>query len=140
MESPTGRVSERLERVLGPYVGRGYHWYVGSVGDTDEAALQYLIEAKETSIAVVGYSSYDISERQLNLLENNKFISFVDASREQIPAVPGAPSIRDVLFASRADLLVVMWNGTSEGTRNLLSWLSDQRKDHVLGFVPPTFD
>lgn len=138
MEAPNERLRERLERLLSPYIGRAYNWYVGSFGDTDEAALQYLIEAGEDSITVVGYSSYDISSRQLSVLERNSSVSFIDAAREQIPSVPGAPSQRDVLFASRADLLVVMWNGKSEGTKNLLNWLSGNRKDHVLGFVPST--
>ncbi len=138
MEVPRERVMERLKRLLSPYIGRGYNWYVGSFGNTDEATLQYLIEAEEASIAVVGHSAYDISEEQLSLLEQNPSVSFIDAAREQIPAIPGAPSQRDVLFASRADLLVVMWNGVSQGTETLLGWLSANKKDHVLGFVPST--
>jgi hypothetical protein len=135
MTAPEGELVDRVDRVLGPYTGSGYHWYVGSFGGTDEAVLDYLLKMEEKSIAVVGYSSYDISERQLLALEKNLQVSFVDARREQIPPVPGSPSERDVFFASRADLLIVIWDGQSPGTKRLIDWLSITGKDHIIGFV-----
>ena len=139
MEAPRERVRERLERLLAAYIGSGYHWYVGSFGDADEVTLQYLIEAGETSITVVGYHIYDISSDQLSLVEQHPAVSFIDATREQIPAVPGAPSQRDALFASRSELLIVLWNGVSHGTQALLAWLSAINKDHIIGFIPATY-
>lgn len=135
MSAPQGEVAERVDRVLRPYVGSGYHWYVGSFGSTDETVLDYLLKAGEKSITVVGYSSYDISERQLLALEKNPHVSFMDAQREQVLDVPGSSSKRDVLFASRADLLIVIWDGHSPGTKRLIDWLSITGKDHILGFV-----
>jgi hypothetical protein len=90
---------------------------------------------KENSIAVVGYSSYDISGRQLRALEKNPEVSFVDALREQTPPVLGSSSARDVFFAARADLLIVIWDGQSPGTKSLIDWLSTTGKDHIIGFV-----
>lgn len=136
--APPGAVTDRLERLLDPYINSGYHWYVGSVGDTDEAALNYLIKVGEPSITVVGYNSYDISEQQLRTLEKNQHVSFMDAQREQIAVPPGAPSKRDVLFVSRADLLIVVWNGKSQRTKALADWLSATEKDHILGFISPS--
>ena len=104
-EAPRERVTERLERLLSPYIGSDYHWYVGSFGTVDEVTLQFLIDAGENSISVVGYHMYDISADQLSMVERHPFVSFIDATREQIPAVSGAPSQRDALFASRAELL-----------------------------------
>jgi nucleoside 2-deoxyribosyltransferase len=137
MTVPHASVTQRLERLLTPYVRSNYHWYVGSFGDTDETVLRYLIESGEQSITVVGYNSYDISERQLRALEENPHVSFIDAEREQVPRVPNAPSERDVFFASRADLLILIWNGRSGGTRSLIDWLSDTGKDHIVGFTLP---
>jgi|ERR1700733_4910419 len=137
MTTPAASVTQRLERLLGPYIRSNYHWYVGSYGDADEAVLRYLIESGEQSIAVVGYNSYDISERQLRVLEENPNVSFIDAEREQVPRVPTAPSKRDVFFASRADLLILIWNGQSGGTRGLIDWLSEIGKDHIVGFTLP---
>jgi len=77
-----------------------------------------------------------LSERQLSLLEKHPHVSFIDARQEQIPLVPQAPSERDILFAARADLLVLLWDGQSEGTRRMLEWLSVQKKDHIIGYVP----
>lgn len=137
MTAPQASVTQRLERLLTPYIRSNYHWYVGSYGDTDETILRYLIESGEQSITVVGYNSYDISDRQLRALEDNPHISFTDAEREQIPRVANAPTKRDVFFASRADLLILIWDGQSGGTKNLIDWLSNTGKDHIVGFTLP---
>jgi hypothetical protein len=132
----SSQVRARLEQMLNPYVGRGYHWYVGSVGTVDEVALQLLKEMNEQSIAVVGYSAFDISGPQLSFLQQNPSVSFVDASQEQMPKSTSAPSDRDVLFAARADLLVLVWDGKSPAIKRMVEWLEVQRKDHLVGFVP----
>jgi hypothetical protein len=136
MQAPRQLVTARLKRVLEPYIKGNYNWYTGSYGNCDEAALQYLIEMGESSIAVVGYSSYDISPAILNLLEEHRHIAFIDAAREQIPRAETAQNPRDVLFAARSDLIVTMWDGASPGTKELLQWLDSQQKDHIIGFIP----
>ncbi len=138
MNVPQAGVIERLRRLLNPYIGAGYHWYVGSFGDADEAILSYLLGVGEASITVVGHSSYDISERQLRALEEHPDVAFIDVDREQIPRVQGASSKRDVLLVSRSDLLVLIWDGQSNGTRSLIDWLTATNKDHIVGFVSPS--
>jgi len=122
MTAPRALVSERLERLLSPYTGSHYHWYVGSFGDTDEAVLAYLLNSGEDSITVVGYSSFDLSEGQLHVLEEHPHVAFIDAQREQIPRIPNSPSKRDIFLASRADLMILIWDGKSKGTRALMEW------------------
>jgi hypothetical protein len=65
-------------------------------------------------------------------------VLFIDADREQVPHVPGAPSKRDIFLASRADLMVIIWDGVSGGTRALLEWLTANGKDHIAGFISPS--
>jgi Nucleoside 2-deoxyribosyltransferase len=137
MIAPQAGVTERLERLLGPYIGSDYHWYVGSYGDVDEAVLSYLLRSGERSITVVGHTSYDISEGQLRTLEAHPQLSFIDADREQVPPIQGAPTKRDIFLTSRADLLIVIWDGRSGGTRALMEWLSAVGKDHIIGFITP---
>jgi hypothetical protein len=137
MIAPGPSITDRLERLLGPYIKSNYHWYVGSYGDTDEAILNYLLRSGERSIAVVGHNVYDISERLLLTLEKNPHLAFIDAAREQVSSVPGAPTKRDVFLASRADLFILIWNGQSGGTRKLIEWLDEVGKDHVIGFISP---
>ncbi len=139
MDSLPDKVRERLGRILEPYLGKGFSWYVGSFGVIDEVVIKLLTDAGERGVTVVGYSSYDISGEMLQILENAADVSFLDASSQQAPLVAGAPSERDVVFAARADLVIVAWNGVSEGTGQLLGWLTEQGKDHVLCFVPPTY-
>src|ERR1700677_1131382 len=135
MSAPQANISDRLERLLGPYIDSNYHWYVGSYGDTDEAILNYLLNSGERSITVVGHNSLDISDRMLLTLEKNPHLTFIDAAREQVSSVPGAPTKRDVFLASRADLMILIWNGRSGGTRKLIEWLDEAGKDHVVGFI-----
>jgi len=123
--------------VLKPYLGQGIDWLCGSFGVIDEVAVDLLLQQGEPSITLVGYSSYDISGPLLNLLQENTNLSFLDASGEQIPLVPGAPSHRDILLAARCDTVIVAWDGISAGTRRLINWLADQSKDHMICFVPP---
>jgi hypothetical protein len=40
-----------------------------------------------------------------------------------------------VFFSTKADLVVLFWEGVSTGTAELLGWLRQQGKDHVVGFV-----
>ena len=135
MTAPHPRITERIERLLKPYVGSGYHWYIGSFGDTDEAVLDYLLAAGEASVATVGHHSFDISENILATLESHPQVAFIDAEQEQIPISQGTPSKRDTLLASRADLVILIWDKQSHGTGNLKDWLSSIGKDHITGFI-----
>lgn len=128
----------RLAKTLGPYSGQGHRWFVGSSGVIDEVAVKLLLAAEE-DVTVVGYSSFDVSGPMLNLLEQHPNLAFLDASAEQMPTVPGAPSERDVLLAARSDLVIVAWNGISGFSRQLLEWLAYNKKDHLLCFVPPIY-
>jgi len=33
------------------------------------------------------------------------------------------------------DLVILLWDGLSEGTRHLLEWLRQQRKDHLVAYI-----
>lgn len=137
MECPPDKARARLERVVGPYLGSGTDWYCGSFGVIDEAAVNLLLERGEESVTIVGYSSYDVSGTLLEILGQHTSVAFLDASAEQVPLVPGAPSHRDILLAARCDTVIVAWDGVSNGTRQLINWLAAQSKDHLVCFVPP---
>src|SRR5262249_52889958 len=128
-----GKCRRRLESLLRPYLGEQTTWYCGSYGQVDEAAIEYLIEHRQR-IIVVGYRAFDISPTILELVEQNE-IPFVDACKEQLPKGLQAPTERDLVFLTRADLLTVLWNGSSEGTRSLIQWYQNHQKDLIIGFV-----
>jgi hypothetical protein len=88
----------------------------------------------EQRVIAVGYGAGDITSTIGALLARHG-APFVDAENEQVPAVPNAPSRRDVFFSTKADLVVLFWDGVSPGTADLLAWLRQQCKDHVVGFV-----
>jgi hypothetical protein len=133
MRADPGRTAHRVQALLAPYCGDQTTWYCGTVGTVDECAAAYLLGAGQRVIAV-GYGPEDISNTMLGLLEQHS-APFVDAYNEPVPAVPKAPSQRDVFFSTKADLVILFWDGRSSGTAELLAWLRQQGKDHVIGFV-----
>lgn len=133
MEADTGKLQRRLKALLQPYLDDQTTWYCGSYGDVDEASIEYLVEHRQR-VVVVGYHAYDISPRTLELIELHQ-LPFVDARKEQLPKALNAPTERDLVYLMRADLLIVLWNGSSEGTRHLINWYQKQQKDLVIGFI-----
>jgi hypothetical protein len=133
MQADPGKCQRRLESLLEPYLDDRTTWYCGSYGQVDEAAIRYLLKHQQR-LTVVGYHAFDISSQVLELVEEHN-IPFVDASKEQLPRGLNAPTARDLIYLTRADLLVVLWNGSSQGTRKLIAWYQAQQKDIVIGFV-----
>jgi hypothetical protein len=133
MNADPSKVKRRLESLLHPFLGDATTWYCGSFGDTDEIAIQYLIENSQR-VVVAGYHAYDISPRVLELLEQHQ-IPFVDAQKEQLPKGLNAPTERDLIYLIRADLLIAFWDGSSPGTRKLIEWYQKQQKDILVAFV-----
>jgi len=133
MRADPRRTSHRVRTLLAPYCGDQTTWYCGTSGTVDECVAGYLLAEKQRVIAV-GYGAGDITDTMGTLLASHN-APFVDARNEQVPRVPNAPSQRDVFFSSKADLLVLFWDGVSPGTSELLAWLRQQGKDHIVGFV-----
>jgi hypothetical protein len=133
MQAEPGKCHRRLESLLQPYLDERTTWYCGSYGQVDEAAIQYLIEHQQR-LVVVGYHAFDISSQVLALVEKHE-IPFIDASKEQLPKGLDAPSVRDLIYLTRADLLIALWNGSSAGIRELIAWYEAQQKDIIIGFI-----
>lgn len=127
------RCLRRVQSLFRPYLGINTTWYIGSFGVVDETAVEYLASMRQ-KVIVVGYHSYDISERMLDIVEKYD-IPFVDAQKEQLPRGIGAPSERDLLFATKTDLIILIWNGKSHNTKKLIDWYKLHEKDHIVGFV-----
>jgi hypothetical protein len=123
----------RVRALLAPYLSTNAIWYCGAYGVVDEAAATFLLEEHQRLI-VVGYNRYDLTAGMRGLLQTYN-CPFVDAEQEQLPPVDGAPNKRDLLFATRANLVVLVWDSKSTGTAGFIKWLEGIGKDHVLGFV-----
>lgn len=133
MYADPDRTAHRVRELLTPYCGEQTTWYCGTVGTVDECAARFLLEQGQRVIAV-GYGPGDISSNMRAILAQYG-APFVDAQNEQVPSVPGAPSRRDVFFASKADVIVMFWDGVSSGTAQLQKWLQERGKDYAVGFV-----
>lgn len=133
MQANRSRCLRRLETLLEPYLGKAVTWYCGSYGDVDETTCEFLVKRKE-KVVVVGYDAYDISEPMLALVKANS-LPFVDAGREQLPKGFQGPTERDVLFLTKTDVVILLWNGESRGTLEMIDWYRSNEKDHIIGFV-----
>lgn len=124
--------ARRVEALLSSQLHRKANWLCGSFGVVDEQVVEYLV-AHDENVTVVGYGAYDISAPMLSLVREHR-IPFIDAQKEQVPKGIAAPSLRDLFFLGRADLVILFWNGESAGTREMIDWYSTQEKDHVVGY------
>jgi serine/threonine-protein kinase len=135
MSADPRQAALQVRALAAPFCGPQTTWYCGTVGAVDEAAATFLLENGQRVIAV-GYHGGDLSGEVAAILRRYA-APFVDALLEPVPPLPGAPEQRDAFFATKADLVIVLWNGKSRGTAQFLEWLRQTGKDHVLGFVGP---
>jgi hypothetical protein len=85
-------------------------------------------------VIIVGYHKYVISDKMSEIMDKYGF-QFVDAELEQLPKVNDVPSERDLFYESKADLIILIWDGRSEGIKRLINWFKIHEKDHLVGFV-----
>jgi hypothetical protein len=133
MRADPSRVMRRIDSFLEPYVGHEATWLVGSSGVVDEAALQYLLDHGE-DVTAVGYHRYDLSHWVRSEVEAGR-LPFLDASLEPAPSAMVGPSARAILFCLKADLLVLLWDRESEGTRRLIHYFLEAGKNVLVGIV-----
>jgi hypothetical protein len=127
------RVQRRVETLLRAYLSLDAMWYCGTNGIVDEAVLHYLVEHKQRAVAV-GFHRLDFSLGVLQLVQESK-VPFLDASVEAIPRGLSGPTERDILFASRADLVVLFWDGKSRGTAQVIDFFRGNMNNLLIGFV-----
>lgn len=123
----------RIQSVISPYLNFPTIWYCGSFGDADEIAAEYLFQENQ-QVIVVAFNALRISDHMRFLLKTYR-PPFVDAQQEQVPHIPDNMSKRDILFFTKSDLIILIWDGQSQHTRFFWNWLREQRKNHLLVFV-----
>jgi hypothetical protein len=133
MNADRAKANQRIVTILQPYLNRGITWYCGSVGVIDELVAEYLVSEREQVVAV-GYDRFDFSTSFRKLIEQNK-IAAVDASVESLPKGFTGPTERDVLFAIKAQLVILFWDGKSHGTEALFEYFKSSGVNTVIGFI-----
>ena len=83
---------------------------------------------------LVGYNDTDISEKTGQLAKEYD-LPFIDAESEEVPPEANAPSQRDIFFATKSDLVILVWDGNSSGTKQLHMWLQRHNRDHLMIYV-----
>lgn len=133
MQVEPSRVRKRLTEVLNPYLAPLTTWYTGSYGIVDEQAAEILVDQKQR-MYFVGYSNTDVSATASKLIAEHE-VPFIDAEHEDVPPEWDAPSQRDIFFATKSDLVILVWDGQSHGTERLLLWLKKHQRDHLVVYI-----
>jgi hypothetical protein len=126
------RARRRLEMLTTPYLGRNASWYCGSSGLVDDLAVEYLHSRGEQVIAVT-VNRWGMSEGSRKLVQSGA-VSMIDSSLEDLPRGM-AGSAREVLFCTKADLIMLIWDGQSHGTRKLMEYFTENGKSLLVGFA-----
>jgi hypothetical protein len=127
------RVLRRVQAVASPYLGPNTTWYCGTFGTVDQASAEFLVSQKQRVIAV-GHTAYSVSEPMLQILERHN-IPLIAADQEQLLKVGDITSKRDLLFVTKADLVILVWDGKSKGTQRILNSVRQEGRDHIVAFV-----
>ncbi|GAB4324075.1 MAG: hypothetical protein Kow0069_29470 [Promethearchaeota archaeon] len=129
------RVKRRVSSVLSTFLGKNVTWLCGSNGDVDEHAARFLAGNKE-DVQIVGYAGGDLSPG-IEELVKERGLTFVNAEEEKVPKLleKGRWNKRDLIFLSRADLVILFQANGSPGTGDLVRWFIEQEKDVLVSFV-----
>jgi hypothetical protein len=123
MRASEAAAARRIEDLLAPYLSDRTTWLVGTVGTVDLVAVQFLLEHE-----------LDCAEELRALIEEGK-LRFLDASAESLPKGLEGPTSRDVLFCTKSDLVVLLWDGQSRGTQEMVRFYQEQGVNTLLAFV-----
>lgn len=132
-EADRGKCKLRIRSILTPYLNRKTSWLCGANGVADECCLEYL-SATGQEVRAVGYFAEDLSDYSQKLIKQRRIVT-VDVAKEALPRNLGIQNYRDLFFLTKADLLILFWNGRSSGTRTLVDFLHKHERDHILAFV-----
>jgi nucleoside 2-deoxyribosyltransferase len=123
----------RLQRALTPFLSETTTWLAGSGGNVDIAAIRFLVERNQRVVAV-GYHRFDCAPELRRLIEEGK-LSFLDASVESIPRGMSGPNQREILFCMKSDLVILLWDGHSSGTKTMVQYFQSQGVGTQLVFL-----
>lgn len=133
MRANEAAVARRLEVVLRPYLSKDTRWLAGSLGNVDVATIRFLTEHKQ-NVTAVGYHRFDCDGLLRPLIEAGK-LTFLDSSIETVPRRLQGPSRREVFFCTKADLVILLWDGESTGTHEMVRFYQDQGVSTLLSFI-----
>ena len=157
MNANEAAVCHRIQRFLAPYLSDTTSWFVGAVGTVDLASIRFLLDHCQR-VTAVGYNRFDCAP-ELRVLIDESRLEFLDASVEAVPrgmkgppeldlckefacdlskSVPRGmkgPTERDIIFCIKSDLVILLWDGESQGTKEMAQYFKDQGVSTLLAFI-----
>ncbi len=133
MNGDENKLLKRISNSLYPYLSPDNLWLTGTWGNTDEAIVEYLLQFKQ-KITGVGFSNYDLTKKIEDYIESDQ-ISFIDPTLENFPKGLNGPSERDKFYCMKADLIILLWDGSSKGTQTLIKYFMENSKNVLIIFI-----
>jgi|GEM_PF-1060437 len=148
---------QRIQSFLSPYLSDTTEWLVGAVGTVDLAAIRFLLKHSQ-QVTAVGYNRFDCAA-ELRVLVDEGRLGFLDASVEavlrgmkgppepdlckefahdhskSVPRGMKGPTDRDIIFCTKSDLVILFWDGESQGTKEMVQYFKDQGASTLLAFI-----
>ena len=125
--------SHRIQCLLSPYLSDTTSWLVGSVGTVDLAVIRFLLDHQQR-VTAVGYHRFDCAAELRPAIDEGR-LNFLDASVEPVPRGMRGANERDIMFCIKADLIILFWDGQSEGTKKVVQYYRDQGVSTLLAFI-----
>ncbi|MDA1096837.1 MAG: serine/threonine-protein kinase [Chloroflexi bacterium] len=128
-------IRRRLQEAMPPYASPSTTWFVGTWGVVDEQAVELLLQLDQR-VMLVGYEAGDVSPRMTELIEAHD-LTFVDPAGflgDESNANEAQGAARNHYFITKADSLILIWDGQSPGTRVVLEELLRRKKDFSMAY------
>jgi len=126
-------VRKRIEAVLTPHLSETTSWLVGCVGVVDVASARFLLDHQQ-HVTAVGLNRF-YCNRDLRPAIEEGTLDFLDVSLEALPKGFTGPTELEIFFCMKSDLIILLWDGDSRGTKRMVDYYQDQRVSTLLAFI-----
>jgi len=124
---------KRIEAVLTPHLSATTSWLVGSVGVVDIACARFLLDHHQY-VTAVGLNRFYCNRELRPAIEEGR-LEFLDVSLEPLPKGFSGPTELEIFFCMKSDLIILLWDGDSKGTKRMVDYYQDQRVSTLLAFI-----
>jgi hypothetical protein len=124
---------KRIEAVLTPHLSETTSWLVGCVGVVDVACARFLLDHQQ-QVTAVGLNRF-YCNRELRPAIEEGTLEFLDVSLESLPKGFTGPTELEIFFCMKSDLIILLWDGESRGTKRMVDYYQDQGVSTLLAFI-----
>lgn len=122
-----------VQTFAAPFLGPDTTWYCDTDTTVSEAAARYLLGQHQRVVGV--YTSNHRVLPEIRALFESASVPLLNVDEVVLPR--GLPELgrRNSFLVVKSDLVILIWDGQSENTKQLHDWLTLHNKNHLVGFT-----